>query len=297
MTNIYRKVFAGSFSVFLLFGTLSNLFAQTNYHNEIKQWCEKRDSELKSEDSWLSLAGLFWLKDGINTIGSGSANDIKLPNATAEKVGVVEYKNGVARLSVNQDVRAVSDGNSIKNLDLISDEKGKPTLVELGDVSFTLIKRENRFGIRVRDKNNINRREFKGLNWFQIDKSYRVEADFEAYKELKDVEIPNVLGGVYKMKSPGLLRFKLKGKQYTFEPVLEDDKLFIIFNDLTAKKTTYQAGRFLDTDKPINGKVILDFNEAYNPPCAFTEFATCPLPPPQNRLKIEIKAGEKRYDH
>jgi uncharacterized protein len=271
--------------------------AQTNYKNEVQKWREKTETELKSENSWLSLAGLFWLKEGINTIGSSSANDIKLPNVTAEKVGNIEYKNGVAKLSVNQDVKVVSDGKSVTNLELISDEKGKPTLIELGDVSFTLIKRENRFGIRVRDKNNINRREFKGLNWFPINESYRIEADFEAYSEPKEIDIPNVLGGVYKLKSAGLIKFKLKGKQFSFEPVAgEDNKFFIIFNDLTSRKTTYQSGRFLYADKPVNGKVILDFNEAYNPPCAFTEFATCPLPPPQNRLKIEIKAGEKRYE-
>ena len=291
------KIIRNFIASFILFTSLITVsYAQNNYKNEVQKWREKTAIELKSDNSWLSLAGLFWLKEGDNTIGSDLANDIKLPNSTAQKVGVIEFKNGEAKLSVNADVKAISDGKSITNLGLTSDEKGKPTLIELGDVSFTLIKRENRFGIRVKDKNNINRQQFKGLNWFPIEKSYRIIADFEEYKEPKEIDIPNVLGGVYKMKSLGLLKFKIKGKPYTLEPVEEDDKFFIIFNDLTARKTTYQSGRFLHADKPINGKVILDFNEAYNPPCAFTEFATCPLPPPQNRLKIEIKAGEKRYE-
>ena len=292
------KIIKNILASFVLITSLMTVsYAQINYKNEVLKWREKTETELKSENSWLSLAGLFWLKEGDNTIGSDSSNDIKLPKITAQKVGVIEFKNGGAKLSVNKDVNVVSDGKSITNLELTSDEKGKPALIELGDVSFTLIRRENRFGIRVRDKNNINRQQFKGLNWFPIDESYRVEADFEAYKEPKVIDIPNVLGGVYKLKSHGLLRFKLKGKEFTFEPVEgSDDKLFIIFNDLTIRKTTYQAGRFLDADKPTGGKVILDFNEAYNPPCAFTEFATCPLPPPQNRLKVEIKAGEKRYE-
>ena len=283
-------------SLILMTSLITVSYAQNTYKNEVQKWREKTETELKSENSWLSLAGLFWLKEGDNTIGSDLANDIKLPKSTAQKVGAIEFKDGVAKLSVNTDVKAISDGKPITNLELTSDEKGKPTLIELGDVSFTLIRRENRFGIRVKDKNNINRQQFKGLNWFPIDESYRVEADFEAYKEPKVIDIPNVLGGVYKMKSFGLLKFKIKGKPYTLEPVEEGDKFFIIFNDLTVRKTTYQAGRFLDADKPTGGKVILDFNEAYNPPCAFTEFATCPLPPPQNRLKVEIKAGEKRYE-
>lgn len=122
-------------------------------------------------------------------------------------------------------------------------------------------------------------------------------ADFEAYDTPKEIEIPNVLGGTFKMKSPGVLKFKLGGKNYSLEPVEEGDEYFIIFSDLTSRTTTYQPGRFLYSAKAENGKVVLDFNQAYNPPCAFTEYATCPLPPAQNRLKTEIKAGEMRYDH
>ncbi|HVE56713.1 MAG TPA: DUF1684 domain-containing protein, partial [Pyrinomonadaceae bacterium] len=130
-----------------------------------------------------------------------------------------------------------------------------------------------------------------------VDKDYKIKAKFEAFDVPKEVLIPNVLGGNFKMKSPGILRFKLNGKKYALEPVLEEgsDKLFIIFRDATSRAETYGAGRFLYAEKAENGKVILDFNKAENPPCAFTSFATCPLPPPQNRLEVEIKAGEKRY--
>lgn len=292
------KFIGNIITAFILIAGLSGvLFAQTDYQKEVERWREQRETDLKSENSWLSLAGLFWLKEGANTIGSGVDNDIKLPAVVAEKVGVIEFKNGVASLAVNEGVKAVSDGKAVGKIELKSDENASPTLVELGDVNFTIIKREDRFGVRVKDKNNINRQQFKGLHWFPIDESYRLEAEFEAYNEPKEIEIPNVLGSTFKMKSPGILRFKIKGQEYSLVPVEEGDKLFIIFSDLTAKTTTYQSGRFLYSERPQNGKVVLDFNEAYNPPCAFTEFATCPLPPAQNRLKVEIEAGEKRYDH
>lgn len=191
----------------------------------------------------------------------------------------------------------LGDGKSFRAIELKSDADGEPTLVQLGDVSFTLIKRENRYGIRIRDKNSPTRAKFTNLHWFPVDESYRVMANFEAYDTPKEIDIPNVLGGTFKMKSPGLLKFKFGGKDYSLEPVEEGDQLFIIFNDLTSRTTTYQPGRFLYSAKAENGKVVLDFNQAHNPPCAFTEFATCPLPSAQNRFKAEIKVGEMRDDH
>src|SRR5205085_359946 len=138
---------------------------------------------------------------------------------------------------------------------------------------------------------------FKGLHWFPIDDSYKVTAIFEQLDTPKEILIPNVLGSSFKMKSPGTLKFKIGGKAYSLQPVEEGDHLFIIFRDLSSKTETYGAGRFLYADKPVNGRVTLDFNKSENPPCAFTSFATCPLPPPQNRLDVAINAGEKRYDH
>ena len=167
-----------------------------------------------------------------------------------------------------------------------------------GEPDFFLIKREDRFGIRLRDAESEARRNFKGRHWFPIDESSKVTARLEAWPEPKEIMIPNVLGGQFKMKSPGLLKFTVKGKEYSLQPVTEDDKsLFIIFGDGTNRDETYKAGRFLYADMPVNGETVLDFNKAYNPPCAFTPYATCPLPPPQNKLEVEIKAGEKRYDH
>jgi uncharacterized protein len=161
-----------------------------------------------------------------------------------------------------------------------------------------LIKREERFGIRLKDSNSKARRDFKGLHWFPIVESYKVTARLEAWAEPKELSVPNVLGGNFKMKSPGVLKFSLNGKECSLQPVLEDDgTLFIIFSDGSNRNETYKSGRFLYAEKPVNGEVILDFNKAENPPCAFTPYATCPLPPAGNKLEVEIKAGEKRYEH
>lgn len=250
---------------------------------------------IKADDGWLTVAGLFWLKEGTNTIGGGDAFDVKLPADFTGKFGEISLQNGVATLKVENGIQAIADDKNVSSVELVSDEKGEPTIIRNYGLSFYLIKREDRFGVRLKNENNPSRVNFRGLKWFPIDANYKIVANFEPFPEPKEVLIPNVLGGNFKMKSPGILKFKIGAKTYTLQPVEEEDHLFIIFRDLTSKTETYGAGRFLYTPKAANGKVILDFNKAENPPCAFTSFATCPLPPEQNRLEVEIKAGEKRY--
>ncbi len=283
----------------LIFSTFFiSVNAQNAYVSQIEKWRVDHENELKSETGWLTVAGLFWLKDGINTVGAGSGFDVQLTeNFKQGKFGEIEFKNGKATLKVENGVEATTGGKNISSIELISDEKGVPFVIQTGSQAFYLIKRENRFGVRLKDKNSTQRANFKGLHWFPIDESYKITAKFEPFAAPKEVLIPNVLGGNFKMQSPGVLKFKLDGKEYALEPVLEkgSDQLFIIFRDLSSKTETYQAGRFLYAEKPINGEVILDFNKAENPPCAFTPFATCPLPPARNRLKVEIKAGEKSF--
>ncbi len=201
-------------------------------------------------------------------------------------------------MTVAGGVEATCDDKPVSTIDLVSDEKGKPTEIRVGSQMFYLIRREDRFGIRLKDNQSKARLAFKGLNWFPVDESYRVPAHLEAFPEPKELMVPNVLGGHFKMKSPGRLRFALHGKEYSLQPVLNDDgSLFIIFRDATNSNETYSAGRFLDADKPVDGQTTLDFNKATNPPCAFTPYATCPLPPDGNDLPVAIKAGEKRYEH
>jgi uncharacterized protein (DUF1684 family) len=274
--------------------------AQTDYAKGIEKWRSEREANLKKETGWLTVAGLFWLKEGINTVGAGEKFDVRLTdNFKQGKFGEIDFKEGKAELKVEKGVEAQIDGKSVPaTVDLVSDEKGKPTEIRTETQTFFLIKREERYGIRLKDSNSEARRTFKGLHWFPVVESYKVTARLEAWPEPKELSVPNVLGGNFKMKSPGVLKFSLNGKEYSLQPVLEDDEtLFIIFGDDSNRSETYKSGRFLYAEKPVNGEAILDFNKAENPPCAFTPYATCPLPPAGNKLEIEIKAGEKRYDH
>jgi uncharacterized protein (DUF1684 family) len=279
--------------------SLASALAQTDYVKEIEKWRSDRETTLKKETGWLTVAGLFWLKEGINTVGAGENFDVRLTdNFKKGKFGEIEFKNGAAALKVEKGVEAQSEGKDISTIDLVSDEKGKPTEIRTGTQTFFLIKREERFGIRLKDSNSEARRNFKGLHWFPVDESWKVTARFEPFPEPKEIAVPNVLGGNFKMKSPGMLKFTLKGKEYSLQPVDEGDgTLFIIFRDKSSESETYKSGRFLYADQPVNGEAVLDFNKAENPPCAFTPFATCPLPPPGNSVEVEVKAGEKRYDH
>jgi len=288
--------------VFLVVGFVVAISAgaQTDYAKEVEKWRSEREARLKTETGWLTVAGLSWLKEGTNTVGAGEKFDVRLTdNFKQGKFGEIEFRNGAARLTVEKGVEAQADGKSVSApVDLIPDEKGKPTEIRTGTQTFFLIKREDRFGIRLKDSNSEARRNFTGLHWFPIDANYKVSARLEAFAEPKEIAVPNVLGGNFKMKSPGILKFTVNGRDCSLTPVLEEDgMLFIIFNDKSSENETYKAGRFLYADKPVNGEVVLDFNKAENPPCAFTAFATCPLPRPENRLAVEIKAGEKRYDH
>ncbi|HZE14009.1 MAG TPA: DUF1684 domain-containing protein [Chthoniobacterales bacterium] len=274
--------------------------AEPDYVRNIEKWRADRETNLKKESGWLSVAGLSWLKEGTNTVGAGDKFDVRLTeNFKAGKFGQIDFENGKAVLKVESGVEARSDGNSITGpVELVSDEKGKPTEIRTGTQTFFLIKREERYGIRVKDSNSEARRNFAGLHWFPVNEAFKVTARLEPGTEQKEVKVPNVLGGFFKMKSPGRLKFTLDGKEQSLQAVEEDDgSLFLIFGDQSNEKETYKSGRFLYADKAVNGETVLDFNKAENPPCAFTPYATCPLPPAGNRLAITINAGEKRFDH
>ena len=178
------------------------------------------------------------------------------------------------------------------------DTSGSPDVLEMGTLTMNVIKRGDRFGIRLKDKNSPVRKGFTGLRWFDIQEDYRVEARWVSYPQPKPVKVPNVLGQTESMPSPGYAEFTLGGKPVRVDGVLEDphaEQLFFILRDQTSGKETYGAGRFLYADLPKAGKVVLDFNKAYNPPCAFTPYATCPLPPPQNWMPVRVEAGEMAY--
>jgi uncharacterized protein (DUF1684 family) len=272
------------------------------HRREIQEWRERRLSRLTSDTGWLTLCGLFWLKEGENKCGSDSTNDIIFPLGKAPRVaGSIWLEKGVIRFKARPKVVVRHKDSLATSLILQSDEDGlmEPTILNLGTLSFYVIKRGNALGVRVRDSENPARRHFAGLDYFPIDPKWRFDARFEPYDPPKLTTIVNVLGIETQEKVPGALVFEYKGKRYRLDAISErggEDKLFIIFKDGTNGEETYDLGRQLYTDLPDErNTVLLEFNKAYNFPCAFTEFTTCPIPPKQNHLPFRVEAGEKKY--
>ena len=289
----------GLIIIFLALSVIVTAADDPSYTKAMEKWRADRLEEINGEDGWTTLVGLFWLNEGPNKFGSDPSNEIVLPRSSAPKVaGSMRVDNGVVTLEAKPDAGITSDGNAASTLVLKSDGDGKPTVLKLGSLKLFVIKRGDKLGLRVKDKRNPSRSHFAGLDYFPVDLKWRLDARFERYDPPKIIPIVNVLGMVDNMTSPGALVFEVTGKIYRLDPVLEkgSKQLFIIFGDKTTGKETYGAGRYLYADPAgDDGKVVLDFNKAYNPPCAFTEFATCPLPPRQNRLAIRVEAGERKY--
>ena len=269
------------------------------YISQIKLWHQKRIENLKKENGWLNLAGLFWLKNGENTFGTNPGNDIVFPKGKAPgKIGVFTLKDSTVTIKINTGIKVASNNKLVKEMKLKTDMSGDPTVLTLGFLKWFIIKRSDKYGVRLRDLSSDLLTEFAGIDTYPINEDWKITAKFEPYDPPKSISIPTIIGTVDEEKAPGALVFKKNGIQYKLDPVVEGNQFFIIFADETSGKQTYGAGRFLYTSLPDSaGNVILDFNKAYNPPCAFTPYATCPLPPRQNYLKLEVTAGEKKYGH
>ena len=269
------------------------------FRKALKEWRDRRVASLKSEDGWLTLVGLHWLEPGENPFGSDPSNRIVLPEGKAPaRAGSFVLEGSKVRVRLLPASPITIDGRRAAEGEVRTDESGDPDVFRLGTVSFHVIRRGDRFAVRVKDSRSPVRTGFSGLDFFPPDASYRVQARFTPYDPPKAVDVPNVLGGVEVQTCPGIVRFELEGKEWTLEPLSESGgrgELFFIFKDATSGRETYAAGRFLYADPPSLGRVVLDFNRAFNPPCAFTPYATCPLPPKQNWLPIRIEAGEKAY--
>jgi len=273
--------------------------ANNAYVQEIQKWRDSYEANLKQDDGWLTLSGLFWLKEGGNTFGTGVANGIVLPEGSAPDVaGSFIFRYGSTRLSVKPGAPVLLNGAPVlTEMPLKPDSVGRPDRITVGRLSMIVIKRGNRYGVRLWDHGSPARRDFLGTQWFPVDEAYRVTARFDSYPQPKMIAILNILGDTEPSPSPGYAVFGIAGQRCRLEPVLEDNQLFFIFKDRTSSKQTYPAGRFLYSALPKDGKVVLDFNKATNPPCAFTAYATCPLPPKQNYLPVAIDAGELNYGH
>ena len=264
-----------------------------------QEWRDGRVKRLTSPNGWLTLVGLDWLQPGENVFGSDPDCAVPLPAGKAPKrAGVLVLESGVVRIKPEPGAGLMLNGKPLEAGVLADDTAEKTDVVTLGDVSFYVIKRGDRFGVRVKDSQSPVRAHFKGIDYFPMDPKWIVTGEFVPYDAPKSVPIPTVLGTTETMQAPGLVKLTIDGKAVTLEPVVEDPDhpmLWFIFKDLTSAKETYGGGRFLYADMPKDGKVSVDFNQAYNPPCAFTPYATCPLPPRQNWLPVRVTAGEKTF--
>lgn len=271
----------------------------STYAADIRAWQERREKNLQSDTGWLTVTGLFWLQEGDNAFGTAPGSAILLPDGSAPPhAGVFHHRAGVTTVRAEPGVSLRIDGKEVREAQLQPDSQGKPDIIEMGHLRFFVIERSGRFAIRMRDLESDLRKQFHGIDRFAIDPAWRVEARFEPYDPPRHIPIASVTGTIDSMLCPGALTFEHQGRPVRLEPILEgpdETSFFVIFSDETSGEETYPAGRFLYCDRPRDGKTTLDFNKAYNPPCAFTPFATCPLPPPQNALPIAVRAGEKNY--
>jgi len=233
------------------------------------EWRASYEASLKAPDGWLSVAGLQWLQQGQNTVD--------VPN---QKPIALRLDHG----------KVIYEKRQLK-----SDATDHPDVLKFGDISLTVIERGGKLGVRLRDPNAETRRDFTGCKWFPASPAWLIKAKWVAYAKPRTIAIANILGMTDREPSPGFAEFTLQGRTMRLEPVLEDGELFFMFKDATSARTTYGAGRFLYAALPKGNEVEIDFNKATNPPCAFTAFATCPLPPKQNVLAVAIEAGEKNY--
>jgi uncharacterized protein len=265
----------------------------------LDQWKARRVANLTSETGWLTLVGLYWLKNGDNSFGRDSSNRIVLEHqALATKSGTFSVKNGTVTFTAAPGAKITHADAPVTSIVMKPDTTDSPTTLASGSLRFFVIERAGRLGIRVRDVEHPARTHFNGLEYFPVNEDWIVTARFEPYSANKRIAILNILGMTDQMVSPGAVVFAKDGREYRLDTILEapdDTELFLMFADATSARETYGAGRFMYIPLPREGRIELDFNRAYNPPCAFNEFATCPLPPSQNRLPIRVEAGEKKY--
>ncbi len=269
--------------------------SNNEYVKKIEQWKHQRLKKLKSPDSWLSLAGLYWLEEGENTFGTDSENDfVVYKEGIPGFIGQFFLKNGIVSFKAGQDVEVLHETQVIKEIPMENDSRGHPTVLKLKSLSWHIIKRGEKLGVRLKDARHPRFRQLNKIDTFPVDRSWRVRARLERFEKSRMMEIPTVLGTIEKHSSPGILVFQIDEKTFRLVPTGDEGELFVIFGDLTNTRETYGGGRFLVVEKPDEtGHTWVDFNLAYNPPCVFSHYATCSLPPEQNQLPIRVAAGEK----
>ena len=276
---------------------ISPAITREELEKDVQAYRQARLARLTAERGWLTLVGKVWLGEGRHTLGSDAHSDIVLPEERAPaRLGTVTVAGGKVRLEVEGDAEVFARGARIRTLEFRSDADDAPDDVTLGSLTLQLLQRGGDFAIRIRDAQSAARRSFPGIPTYPIDPSWRIVARLEPFATSKEMAIEDGDGRFQPYRCPGVVHFEKNGEQASLLPFFEnrDERLFVLFSDLTSRDETYGAGRFLYAPPPDDGRVLLDFNKAFNPPCAFSPYAVCPLPPPENKVKLRIEAGEKR---
>ena len=284
----------------LALSVAASFAADANYVRAVQQWRAQEEAKLKADDGWLTVVGLDWLKEGENRVGSNPNFEVRLPKPAPDKVGTLTLKAGQVHFRPEKGVAVTFNGKPAAETVLKPDITPQYDKLAVGRIKFFIIQREQRFGVRIKDNDSAARREFTGLKWYPVDESWRVQAKFVPYPTPRKVTFDTLAGVKEEDIAPGYVTFQHEGKEYRMEPVADGNDLWFVMRDQTSGKTTYGASRFLYAAMPKTGvkqlgTIELDFNKAENPPCVFTDYATCPLPPPQNRLAIAVTAGELMY--
>jgi uncharacterized protein (DUF1684 family) len=266
---------------------------EASYRASVEKWRQAYEAELRSDQGWLTVSGLFWLHEGANTFGSGAKRDIVLPASAPAEAGTFEFHAGKTVALIRAGVAATENGKPVQTVELHADAPSDQ--IAIGDLKLMVHQSGKRYAIRLRDLHSSLRKNFVGTRWFPIDPSYRIVAKWVPYDQPRVVQIQNVMGDTGSIEIPGYATFTLDGQPIKLLAEVDGNDFEVIFRDATSGHETYGAARFLDSEAPRNGTVVLDFNEAYNPPCAYNPYTTCPLPLSENRLKVPIEAGEKKY--
>jgi uncharacterized protein len=267
------------------------------HRNEINTWHAKRLKEVKAPNGWLNLIGLYWLEPGVNTFGSGSDNALVFSNTSLPaKAGHFLLQGDTVTLIAEKAVVIKNEADTIQNEIVFNAATKTSRVLEYGTIRWNIIKRDEKVGVRVRDLASKAVTDFKGVERFPVDINWRLPARFEKGDSLRTIEVTNIIGQTVAQPSPGTIVFTVNDVEHRLDVMEGNEEFFIVFADATTGTETYGGGRFIYVKKPdAEGNTIIDFNKAYNPPCVFSPYATCPLPPPQNHLKLKVVAGEKAF--
>ena len=263
------------------------------YEQSVIKWRQEVEANLRRENGWLALSGLFWLRMGTNIIGSDPDSDISLPARAPRRLGTFEFDGNNVTLNVEDNTAVEVNGTTTKSALLDADQEDVPSFITFNDIRMVVVRRSKGVGIRIWDNSREERRTFAPRQWYPVKEAFRVPATFTRYEIPRIVKMPDILGAILDEPMQGFLSFELLGKKHELiVEELPDRRLFVQFMDLTNGNPTYPSGRYHYTDAHENGKVFIDFNKAYSPPCAFTDYATCTFPPQENHLSVAVEAGE-----